>query len=83
MATFTTAPTDLATAVNELASAFHAKHQGNGAFAFFKLDNAEYLYISSANHAAGATSHDNLIQLVGVDAIGGISLHGANLTITS
>ncbi|QWF70169.1 hypothetical protein KEF85_12550 [Methylomonas paludis] len=81
---FTSNPTDLNTAVTELATAFNSHHQGNGTFAFFQLNGTgpEYLYIASAKEAS-PSSHDNVIQLVGVTSISEISLHGSHLTIIS
>jgi hypothetical protein len=83
VATFNTSGTlSLSTALNDIARAFYNSGDKNGDFAFFKLSPSgnEYLYISAGNETSPGV-HDNLLQLVGVNAIAAISVSGEHLNI--
>jgi len=71
-------------ALTQIVNAFNNSGNVNGDFAFFKLSAAgnEYLYISAGNETS-ASSHDNLIQLVGISSVTHIDLGGGKLTVTA
>lgn len=92
VASFLTAPTSVAAAEKAIISSFVNSSMGDmdGNFAFFNVAGKEYLFISDGHNAANAAgttvtvdSHDTLIQLNPITAVGTIDVTAGHLTILS
>lgn len=70
-------------ALADIAARFTAATNTAGEFAFFKVNGTGNYHLFVSDGAAGVTTNDVVVQLVGVTSINAIDLTGGNLTITS
>ena len=76
-----TSGTTLADALSDIAVRFTAATDTAGEFALFKVNGTGDFYLLISDGAAGVTTNDVVVQLVGVIDISSINLTGGNITI--